>query len=153
MSEMLQTVFVVASPYATDSGYHEGGWTDNSRLMGEACTACQQRCSYVKKQAQVPLSSDKSESDSGDKSDSDAASESESESQSFDSSDKVTALDEKPSDWVDKPLDKKKQVRLEAKLLGVKQCLAQMEEMHREIEKVCRVLEQVLNSLDRCLAG
>ncbi|KAG1837443.1 hypothetical protein DFJ58DRAFT_846454 [Suillus subalutaceus] len=144
MSDMLRTVFVVASPYATVSGYHEGGWTDNSRL----CILHRNEDKPASRgvaMAQVPLSSDESESDS--------AGESESESQSFDSSDEVTALDEKPSDWVDKPLDEKKRVRLEAKLLGVKQRLAQMEEMHREFEKVCRVLEQVLNSLDGCLAG
>ncbi|KAG1884752.1 hypothetical protein F4604DRAFT_1676844 [Suillus subluteus] len=114
-------------------------------IMGEACIACQQRCSYVKKQAQVPLSSDKFESNS------DATGESESESQSFDSSDEVIALDEKPSDWVNKPLDKKEWVRLEAELRDVEQHLAQMEEMHHRAEEATRELEHKLNHLNRCL--
>ncbi|KAG1853349.1 hypothetical protein F4604DRAFT_1686351 [Suillus subluteus] len=151
MSEMLRTVFVVArprilrimravGPTIPGCNYCRSMKIRCRSRTGEACIACQQRCSYVEKQAQDPLSSDESESDSADESESDSADESESDS-----------ADE--SDCVEQPQDEKKRVRLEAKLGGAKQRLAQMEGMHREFEKACRELEQLLDTLKGRLAG
>lgn len=90
------------------------------------------------------------EPDSADESDSSDSSSDFSESES-ESSDDVIALDERPSGWIEKPLDENTRLRLEEELRDLERHLAEMQDMHRRAEEACQELMHALNHLNICL--
>jgi len=66
-------------------------------------------------------------------------------------SDDIITLDECPSGWIKKPLDKNIWLRLEEELKDLERHLAEMQDMHRRVEDACQELVHALNHLNICL--